>query len=419
MLPSLDVGVYQQGRYFRTIRTDSEGRYALDDLPLNSGILFKVRCPIAARSDSVYGRDFLTVPGMDTMINVALDYRFCLHLNRAHPLIAGATKADSATGSAYPSPADEAVYLGVLRALYTPSVYENGRIMLRPFTGGRCNYCLEPEIPRLVRKNLMDPSTEINFASLPAGALRFRPLVPYRRKVEVMTPEDQEFFVGSDAWDAMKDAYPGINALIGFSRVGFNDSATAALVEIHTDSARVSGVPETMMLKRIGTEWRAALRHVEREATSAEWSSGKCEPADAPDRSSNSADIAKLIGDFEIVRVGASREFRGQTDSLRIRLDPLRPSPRKANGMVATANMLGAGDKPEGKIAGALEAVGSSAVITFTTRLPKGMIEFDGWIEQYSVLRTNGREFFGTWLTSNGPSAGLRGYFCARPTEAR
>jgi len=417
--PAFDVAVYHGNKYLRTVRTDPKGRYTLGDLPMNGGIMFKVRCPIEARSDSLWGGDFGTRLGTDTTFNIALDYRYCLHLNRTHPLIADAKKRNTVVNETYPSQADEAVYLGVLRALYPPSDFENGRIVLLPFTSGRCNGCIEDEVPRLVRKQLMDPSTEINFAGLPRDSLLLKPLVPYRRKVEAMVPGDQEFFLDPDARTAMKDAYPGVTALVGFSRVGFNASATEALVEVNTDSAGPSRARETMLLKKKGPEWRPSLRHVEREATSGEWVGNRCEATDAPDRHPIVTEIGKLVGDFEIVRVGASREIRGHTDSVRIRLGALGPSPRRANTMVATAAMLDARDNPEKKIAGTLETAGSYATITFTDRLPEGVMQFDGWIDEYSVLRTNGREFFGTWLTGNGPGAGMRGYFCARSATPR
>ena len=356
---------------------------------------------------------------MDTTFNIQLDYRHCLHLNRAHPLIARANKTDSAYSRAYPAPADEAVYRAVLRALYPSAVYESGQIMLAPLTSGHCAYCIEPEMPRLVRKGIMDPTTEINFANAPKDALQLRPLLPYARSVQVMSREDMELFPGSGEWDALKDAYPGARAVAGFSRVGFNDAATQALVQVHMDSAKASGDPETILLNKVGAEWSVALRNVERERTSGEWSGKRCEAADAPGRAPDRADIEKLVGDFTIVRVGASRELRGRTDSVRIRLNGLRPSTRKGIEMVGTADMLDATGEPRKKIAGTLELAGSYAVITFTERLPQGVMQFDGWIEQYRVLRANSGEFFGRWLTGSGPGAGLVGYFCARSSAVR
>jgi hypothetical protein len=174
-----------------------------------------------------------------------------------------------------------------------------------------------------------------------------------------------------------------------------------------------------MLLKRAGAEWRVALRNVGREATSGEWSGGKCEPTDAPDRAPVPSEIERLIGSFSIVRVGASRELRGHTDSVRVRIDALKPSPRKRGAMVAGVERLDNGGTPEKKIAGALELEGNYAAITFTERLPEGVVQFDGWMEQYRILRTNGREFFGRWETSNGVGAASVGYFCARPATAK
>jgi hypothetical protein len=419
VLRSFDVAIYQQNWYWRTIRTDSKGRYTLGELPMGGGILFKVRCPIAERSDSLYGGDFGTRLGMDTTINISLNYRHCLHLNRAHPAIANATQSSSEIRGTSPSRADDSVYVGVLRALYPRNSYESGRVMLQPLAGDGCAGCIENEVPRLVRQGVLDLSTEIGFVTHPHGALRLNPLVPYSRKVSVMDPEDREIFSRPSTLDAMKDAFPGVTTLVGFSRVGFNDSATEALVDVRIDSAGEPRPAETVLLKKTGAEWRLALRHVEREATSGEWIGNRCEATQAPDRDSNAVEFEKLAGDFQIVRVGASRRLRGQTDSLRVRLDATKPSPRQRNVKVATADLLDAHDKAQEKVAGKLERAGKVATISFSERLPEGVMQLDGWFEQYTVLRTNGREFFGTWSTSSGPTVPFQGYFCARAVEHR
>jgi len=286
--------------------------------------------------------------------------------------------------------------------------------MLEGFTSRRCDYCIESEVPRLIRKGLIDPSTEANFAKVPADTAPPAPF-PYRRKVEVMPLWDL-YWLGSSGgrqWDAMKDAYPGVNAVISFSGVGFNDRGTEALLEVHVDSARAAMGSETMLLKKTGAKWRVALRHVEREATSGEWSDGKCEPTDAPAQAPSSAEIEKLVGEFSIVRVGASKVFRGKTDTLRVRLDPSTPSPNKPNELVAGASVIDATGEPEEKIAGTFKLDEAIATITFTQQMPKGQFMLDGWIEWYKILRTDGRGFFGTWFTESGPTIPLRGYFCA------
>jgi hypothetical protein len=190
-------------------------------------------------------------------------------------------------------------------------------------------------------------------------------------------------------------------------------------VGVRIDTASASGIAETVLLKKIGAEWRMSLRHVEKEATSGEWIGNRCEAADAPDHAPSESELGKLTGDYSVVRVGASRQFRGHTDSVGIRLGALRPSSRKGIEMIATVDMLDETGKPEKKIAGTLEVSRNFAVITFIERLPEGVIQFDGWIEQYRILGANSREFFGRWETSSGPTVPFTGYFCARSTAAR
>jgi len=67
------------------------------------------------------------------------------------------------------------------------------------------------------------------------------------------------------------------------------------------------------------------------------------------------------------------------------------------------------------KIEATVEFVRDTATITFMDRLPKGMVQLDGWFEEYKILRTDGHGFFGTWLTEIGPTVPRTGYFCARP----
>jgi hypothetical protein len=414
VLPFLNVTFERGHEFLTTIKTDSAGRYTLENLPLSSDLYFKVKCPIPARTDTLAGPFLMTRAGLDTTVNIQVRYRGCKHLNRAHPLIAGTRRTSTARGPSRLSPEVAGVYRGLLDALYPPGLSERGPIMLEGFTSRRCYYCIESEVPRLIRKGLIDPSIEANFAKVPADTAPPAPF-PYRRKVEVMPLWDL-YWLGSSGgrqWDAMKDAYPGVNAVISFSGVGFNDRGTEALLEVHVDSARAAMGSETMLLKKTGAKWRVALRHVEREATSGEWSDGKCEPTDAPAQLPSRAEIEKLVGEFSIVRVGASKVFRGKTDTLRVRLDPSKPSPNKPNELFAGASVIDATGEPEEKIAGTFKLDEDVATITFTQRMPKGQFMFDGWIEWYKILRTDGRGFFGTWFTESGPTIPWKGYFCA------
>jgi hypothetical protein len=412
VLPFLNV-TFEHGdhRTFSTIKTDSAGRYTLENLSLSTELFFKVKCPIPGRTDTLAGPFLMTRAGLDTTLDIEVHYRGCLHLNRAHPLIAGGKLSSKAADSSALPPEVAAVYRGVLDALYPPGISYRAPTMLEGFTSRRCHYCIESEVPRLARKGLIDPSTEVNFARVPADTAPPPPF-PYRRRIEVMPPWDLYWLgnSGGRQWDAMNDAYPGVKAVISFSRVGFNDRGTEALVEVHVDSARAAEASETMLLNKTGLDWRVTLRHVEREATSGEWSGGKCEPGDAPARLPIYADIQALAGEFSIARVGASRSFRGQSDVVRVKLEPLKPSGRRPNEFASRATVIDASGEPQQNIVATFELGSDGAVITFSER----MIQVDGWYEEYKILRTDGRGFFGTWLTETGPTVPRKGYFCAQ-----
>lgn len=425
VLPFLDI-TFTGGPFLRTVRTDSTGRYALENLPFNSEVFFRVKCPISGRSDTVAGPYLMSHPGMDTTVNIDVQYRGCTHLNRADPLIAGATQTSTALDSSRLSPEVAGVYRGILDALYPLGVPERSPIMLEGFTSRRCVYCIEHEMPRLIRKGLIDPSTEANFAKVPPDT-RAPPPFSYRRKIEVMPMWDLYWLGGSAArqWDAMRDAYPGVNAVISFAAVGFNDRSTEALVELHADSTGGADASETMLLKKTGSDWRVALRHVEREATSGEWRGSKCEAGDAPAQLPTRSELEKLGGVFSLIRtvralsVGASREFRDQTDTVRVRLEPLKASPTRPNEFAARASVFDATGEPQDKIAAKFQLASGAATITFTERLPEGVMQLDGWLEELKILRVDDRGFAGSWFTANGPSVPWRGYFCAPPVSAR
>ncbi|HZE07428.1 MAG TPA: hypothetical protein VE110_01600, partial [Gemmatimonadaceae bacterium] len=100
-----------------------------------------------------------------------------------------------------------------------------------------------------------------------------------------------------------------------------------------------------------------------------------------------------------------------------VRLGALKPSPRKPEELVGTAEVLDAKGKPDQKIAAGFQLTGDVATLSFSTRLPPGMVQFDGWYEWYRILRTTENGFFGTWFTESGPTVPLEGYFCAMRAE--
>ena len=166
ILPFVDITFSSSGEFSRTVTTDSAGRYAVEGLPFNSELDFRVKCPIPGRSDTMAGPYLMSHPGIDTTFNVQVQFRACTHLDRRHPLIGGAPKSSTASDSRPLSPELAGVYRGVLDALYPPGVPERGAIMLEGFTTRRCIFCVEPQVPLLIRKGLIDPSTVVNFETV-------------------------------------------------------------------------------------------------------------------------------------------------------------------------------------------------------------------------------------------------------------
>ena len=412
-LPDFEI-TFSGISYLKTLRTDAAGHFVLDDLPFGSSIFFRTLCPVPGRSEKAAGEYLpMTHPGMDTTVNVQVPFRACTHLNRTNPLIGGAP-ADPGMPVTRPPANIAGVYAGVLDALYPPDVRDGVPIVVEHFDTRRCDYCIEPEVPRLVRKGQIDPSTEDDFAKARIDSAV--PVFSYRRKVEPMPMWDLYWLGVANGrdWAAMKDAYPGINSVLSFAKVGFNSRGTEALVEFYVDSARAAPASETALLKKNGANWRVALRHVEREATSGEWTGVKCEAGDAPAVAPTRGEIEKLAGEFNIVRVGASRVFRGRTDTVRVRLEPLKPSRTKPSKLVANAVVLGATGEPDDKIAVEFSSDQNAVTIEFSEHLPDGRVMLDGWYEEYRILRTEPGGFVGTWLTESGPTIPWRGYFCAR-----
>ena len=418
VLPDFEI-TFAGTSYLKTLRTDASGHFVLDDLPYENSIFFRTLCPVPGRSEKAAGEYLpMTHPGMDTTVNVQVPFRACTHLSRTSPLIGGAP-ADPGLPVIRPPASIAGVLAGVLDALYPPGVRDGVPIMVEQFDSRRCDYCVEPEVPRLVRKRLIDPSTEDDFAKARIDSAV--PVFPYRRKIEAMPMWDLYWLGPGNGrdWPAMKDAYPGINSVISFAKVGLNSRGTEALVEFHLDSAAAEATSETMLLEKTGAAWRVALRHVERPATSGEWAGGKCEAGDAPANMPTRAEIESLAGEFNIVRVGASRVFRGRTDTVRVRLEPLKPSRSKPTKLVGNAVVLGATGEPDDKVAVEFSSDQNVATIEFSEHLPEGHVRLDGWYEEYRILRTERDGFVGTWLTESGPTIPWQGYFCARSARVR
>lgn len=416
--PHLEVTVSHAG-VTKKITTDSQGRYSLANLPVNEGISLSVECPVPGRTDRLSGASFGMSPGKDTTINIELDYRRCKHLNREHPLIAVRAKPSRTVFHSVSAEVAD-VYRAILDAIYPPGTPVKGPILMEAFSEEWCRYCfgIEAEVPRLIRQGVLDPSTEKSFAQ----ALRDIVSVPefsYRRKIKLVPIEDHWLRGdrGGYRWDEMKDAYPETNAVISFSGVGFNSKGTEALVEVRVDSAMKYG-GETLLLRKTGAEWRFAVRHVNRGQTSGEWSGGKCEPTDAPAEPPGIPEVKTILGEFNITRVGASRDIRGETKALRVVLEPLKPNPKYDGAPVGNVRVLGATGAPDPRLEGELWVDKDSGEIVVTEQ-PAGAGDRRFLSDHYHILRTDGTNFFGSWWSGDEDDINPpRGYFCASPARS-
>jgi hypothetical protein len=419
ILPLFEATIYNSLGFRTTVKTNSAGEFLVDNIPNATSLFFKVACPIQGRADTVAGEYLgMTRLGMDTIANLAVQFRGCTHLNRKHPLIAGTTPKPVAKPDSVFSSSDLAgVYRGSLDALYPRAARNRAAILLQPSPVRSSYCCLESETPRLIRQGLMDPSTEVNFASHP-DTTGNRPFA-YRVRIDTLPLWDRYWLAESGRvnWNAMKDAYPEITEAVSFLRVGFNAARTEALAEVYVDTAGANEQPETMLLRKRGAEWSVRLRHIEREATSGEWSGGKCEPADAPVHAPALSELENISGDFRVVRVGAARAIRGRTDTVHVKLSALKPSPRKPSELIGSATLFDATGKADEEVSVTYERDEDTATFYFRPHLPPGVIQLDGWLEEHRILQVTKNGFLGAWFTVNGPTIPLKGYFCANRME--
>jgi hypothetical protein len=420
-----------------SLTTDSAGRFSIDNLPIVGWTALKVPCPQQPDTLQMLVALIQSRPGLDSTLDVPIDFRKCIRQRRAHALIAGGLPPQ-ASMSSYPSAEVAAVYRGVLDALYPTD--SKAPILLQPYTGRLCDWCFDAELPRLIRQRIVDSSTAASLIKLPKDSAWFGPTFEYRRKVVILSPAEQKFLLdqaedvgGYDRKDESltalaRDAYPGADSIWFLSRVAFNDAGTQALVQAGgRGDFWIRG--ETMLLRKSNARWLVVRRHIEREETSGERVGDRCEPADAPSGRPGVSELERFVGDAYVSSVGASPQLRGRSGKMHLRFVPndtlhrnywISPSPGdtrkpirlKGREIPATVQIIDdSTGKPRTGIAGSLERTGNRTTITFMQHR-EGYITVDGWFEQYHIMKVDGREFFGSWSTQSGPTIPWKGFFC-------
>ncbi len=435
-LPRLTAMVERGPRSYQ-MTTDSNGRYSVDSLPLMGGVVLKVACPAPSRRKSFLVAMVLSHAGLDSTMNVAVDFRRCLRNRRARALVGEAKPWPDALSSTYPGAEVAAVYRGVLDALYPVTGARKGPILLHPITNRFSGLGLDAEMPRFIRLRLVDSSMEKSIGKLPPDSAWFRPKFDYRRRVIILQPSQKRFLFeqGEDflAVDAKrnvsltplaKEAYPGADAILSFSRVAFNDTHTQGLVQVLSGDSPSYGRGETMVLHKSGAGWRVVRRHLERGETSGERVGDRCEPADAPTTVPTVEQLERLVGDADITVMPTSPGARAFTGTSHYRFFPtdtlrrfhwlppvgdIREPSRMNRRRLAMVQFIDSTGKPNKRRVGSLDFDGGSARLTFIDDTDE-----DGSMEQFKILRVRGREFFGSWLSGGGQFMPFKGYFCGR-----
>ena len=427
------------------MRTDDLGRYEITNLPLMGGVALTVPChgqPMLAGAANRYSSrpllvaEFPSYGGIDSTANVQVDLRRCLLHRRAQPL-AGAKPAPQALASGYPDATDAAVYRGVFDELYPD---RRRPVLLFPYVHRLWDYDFNSELVRLEKQGIIDLTVAPRLGMLPKDSAWLRPNVVYGHPVVILGARERNFLEEQASEfgetgeqrdlslvEMAKEAYPGADNILSLSRIAYNQKLNQAIVQVAAGSLEPWKAGETMILYRQGTSWRAVRRHVEREATSGEMVAGRCEPVDAKDTVPSLSQLERFVGDAEITVIPTSPELRAHAGTAHYRFTPTdtlhrfywvppkgdpRP-PARLIGQQKLAVAQAFDDRtgnPREHWQGVLGVSPDGATLAFFDD-PSVL---DGAFEEFTILRVNGRQFFGTWEAGSGPTAPFKGYFCGR-----
>lgn len=424
------------------MKTDRDGRFELTKLPAYGAVRLSVSCqrqPVLPGPPSKYSSrtqdagEVLVHPGTDSTVHIKLDLTHCLLGRRLHPL-ESSKPLPQALASGYPDAIDAAVYRGVLDELYGLG----GRVLLRPLVHRLWEYQFESELFRLEKQGVVDSTLGKRLSALPKDSVWIRPGVAFGRKVVVFGPAEQKWLEEQAAdisyagekrdfslLGMVKEAYPGADRILSFSRIGYNEALNQAVVQVVVNSAAPYDRGETMLLRKQRSTWKVVRRHLENEDTSGELVAGRCEPVDAVPTPLRVDQLERFVGDADITVIPTSPMMRKYAGTSRYRFtatDTLHryywvPSekgdtraPRRMEGQqkIATVQSFDSAGKP-GRYPGELMFRPGGSSIAFYE--PNTL---DGWYEEFTILRINGRQFFGKWKAEPGPAYPFKGYFCGR-----
>lgn len=438
-LSQFPVTVKRGERSYRIV-TDLAGRYWVDSLPLLGPVEFRIDCPNPPLRKAMLVGGTLTHAGLDTTIDVTVDFGRCLPDRPARAFAGPIEVWPDSKRSTYPDAEVAAVYRGVLDSLYPADGPNKGPILLHPITSSFAEWRSEDafvalrmgnEIPRLERQGVFDASMEKNIEKLRKDSAWLRPTFEYTRQVIVLQPSQKRFLYaqGDDFREVQpkrdiglttlaKQAYPGADAILSFSRVAFNDAHTQAVVQVGAgDDPGYARWGEIMALHKSGNDWRVVRRHVENGKTSGERVGDRCLPTAAPTTTPAVEQLRTLVGDADIAINPTTKDMRPFGGSSRYRFTPIdnRPQSNTVAPSLATVQFIDSVGKLHKKPIGLLDVKGR--VTLFYEGPPQPKDQLDGGsssTELFTILRVTGREFLGIWSSTPDGAMPFVGYFCGK-----
>ena len=310
------------GDSVRRIVADAKGRYEVRN-PMIGPAMLEVQCPGSGhRPGATLDAPSLYVfPMLDTIVDVGPpNLQPCWDRRRAHRISSGELERSLLSPSPNPSRDEIAIYSAVIRAARLDTV----QFLVESQTGGWCDWrydCPKLSIAHLIRRGEVDSTTLREFrkvaqdttslSAAPFSDLGWRIFTPGERTYinqEAGSSEDvdrapYDYMV---PWSLLRDIYAA-NALLSFTRVGFNDRHDEAIVAFRMKAPQ-DRARETLLLKLSNGTWQVSRRHLETEHPSGELVAGACVPVE-PDKQS-ARDVSGILGDFDFQLVSSATTGR-------------------------------------------------------------------------------------------------------------
>ena len=299
-----------------SVTADSIGRFTVINPPVGQLVLVAY-CPSTPTwKGTVNGVVFLEIrPGLDTMVNVAVDPPHCAQPPATQRRDTGWVNTHGNANATYPTGDAAAIYRAVLDHLYT----KEGKppyVLLADPTRRHCFDCGDRELFRMMQSGVLDSSTVRNFEMATANKVSLTPAFGYSSRVVLLTENDLEYIrreeqrwgnigqlpTGADTsrLRLFRAAFPEARDVVHTTAVGFNQARTEALVEAEKSVGPYPERAHIMLLRKVNGAWRIADDAIGRFGTTGAWKGGKCTAAESRASVPSRRELETLSGEYEL-----------------------------------------------------------------------------------------------------------------------